>query len=217
MRRVSDVPPKPLKLGEVLIKAGVIDDSQLEAALAHQRNWGGRLGACLVKLGFVTEEKLLAAVAEQLKLPRLDLAGRAIPEEVLAYLPAEKARQYNVIPVARQEMHGTLYLLIAMTDPTNLIVIDDLQFITGCRVRPGLASEVSVQKAIDRCYGPLPEQPQSAAVADAPPSADRVEPLPAGPVDVTDRAETPEEKLQCLFKILLDKGILSLREYERLK
>lgn len=199
---------RPLKLGEILIQAGVLDQAQVEAALAYQRNWGGRLGACLVKLGYVTEEKLLAAVAEQLKLPRLDLADLTIPEEALRYLPEEKARQYGVVPVARKEMHGTLFLLIAMSDPTNLVTIDDLQFITGCRVRPGLASELSIQNAIDRCYGIAAQPAEKESGAGGAPDA---------PAAVADRAETAEEKLQCLCRLLLDKGILSLREYERLK
>lgn len=209
MKRPSDVPHKKLKLGEILIEAGLIDASQLDAALALQREKGGRLGASLVKLGYVTEEKLLASLADQLKLPRLDLSSREIPQEVLDYLPAEKARQYHVIPVARKEMHGTLFLLVAMTDPTNLTAIDDLQFITGCRVRPGLSSEASIQDAIDCFYGPLP--------ADASPPAGGEGPSEfSHPLPVIDRAGTTEEKLQRLLKILMDRGILSLRDFDRL-
>lgn len=208
------MPRSKLKLGEMLSQAGIISEIQLNSALSHQNNWGGRLGASLVKLGYVSEEDLLGFLARQLKLPRIDLADRPIADELLAYLPAQKARQYNVLPVARKEMHGTVYLLMAMTDPTNLTAIDDLQFITGCRVRPGLASEISIQNAIDRCYGPLPsvEEPARDAVSEIQ-AAGRL----AGPMPVERNDETADEKLQRLLKILMEKGILTLRDYERLR
>jgi len=161
MRRA--VPCGKLKLGEMLSAAGIIDETQLDAPLSHHRNWGGRLGTTLVKPGYVNEENLLGLLARQLKLTRVELSARPIADELLAYVPGQKARQNNGIPVAREKTHGTVYLLMAMTDPTNLAVIDDLQFITGCRVRPGLAAEMSIQNAIDRCYGPLPFLEEPAA------------------------------------------------------
>lgn len=210
------MPHKKMKLGELLIGAGIIDKFQLDSALSYQRNWGGRLGACLVRLGYVSEEELLGFLADQLKLPRIDLAGRTIPPEVLAYVPAAGARKYNILPVDRREMHGTLFLLVAMSDPTNLTVIDDLQFMTGCQVRSALAAEASIHEAIERCYGPAPAEESPVSVETA-----AVEEVPEGlsPVwqPVSNRAETTEEKLQRLLKILSEKGILSLRDYERLK
>jgi len=212
---------KNMRLGEMLLAAGLIDEFQLNSALSYQRNWGARLGACLVRLGYLTEANLLNFLAEQLKLPCIDLSRRVIEADVLAFLPAEKAREYTVIPVDRREMQGTLFLLVAMSDPTNLGVVDDLQFMTGCRVRPALASEASIREAIESWYGPTPAgEAESFAPADASPAAASAGPpgLPVATVEPTPSpAETTEEKLQRLLRILAEKGILSLREYERLQ
>jgi len=208
------------RLGEMLIAAGLIDEFQLNSALSYQRNWGGRLGACLVRLGYLSEASLLEFLAEQLKLSRIDLTRRAIASDVLAFVPAEKAREYNVIPVDRREMHGTLFLLVAMSDPTNLTVIDDLQFMTDCRVRPALASEASIRAAIDEWYGAAPEADEDVSAAEEPGEAQSAQAseLPANATEATPaRAETTEEKLHRLLRVLVDKGLLSLREYERLK
>lgn len=205
---------KSLKIGEMLLKAGVIDGFQLNSALSHQRHWGGRLGSSLVKLGYVAEEKLLAFLAEQLNLPRVDLTKRVIAADLLAYVPADKAREFNVIPVDRKEMSGTLNLLVAMADPANLPVVDALQFITGCRVFPALASEESIRRSIEHYYG-LPQ-----ALQEADPLTPVKETSPASPLSPLfnglSRPQT-DDKFQQLLRVLLDKGILSLREYERLK
>jgi len=208
---------KNLRLGELLIAAGLIDQFQLNSALSYQRNWGSRLGACLVRLGYLSEASLLEFLAEQLNLPRIDLARRAIASEVLAFVPAEKAREYNVIPVDRREMHGTLFLLVAMSDPTNLTVVDDLQFMTGCRVRPALAPEASIRDAIDKWYGAAPTVEEVAGSSDKLRVVRELE-LPANvAAEPPTGAATTEEKLHHLLRILVDKGLLSLGEYERLK
>ncbi len=207
---------KSLKIGEMLVKAGLIDGFQLNSALSHQRHWGGRLGASLVKLGYLAEEKLLAFLAEQLNLPRVDLTKRVIAADLLAYVPADKAREFNVIPVDRKEMSGTLNLLVAMADPANLVVIDALQFMTGCRVFPALASEESIRKSIEHFYG-LPQALQETdpgLVASAPTPA---VPTPLSPLFSGLARPQVDDKFQQLLRVLLDKGVLSLREYERLK
>lgn len=206
---------KSLKIGEMLLKAGVIDGFQLNSALSHQRHWGGRLGSSLVKLGYVAEEKLLAFLAEQLNLPRVDLSKRVIAADLLAYVPADKAREFNVIPVDRKEMSGTLNLLVAMADPANLPVIDSLQFMTGCRVFPALASEESIRKSIEHYYG----LPQALQESDAPVPVKETAPPASALAPLFNGLSRPQadDKFQQLLRVLLDKGVLSLREYERLK
>jgi len=144
---------KNLKLGEILKQAGIIDDFQLDSALSYQRHWGGRFGESLIKLGYLTEDKLQAFLAQQFDLPQIELFGRKIPEDVLAYIPLEKAREFHVLPVERREINGTMHLVVAMTDPTNLMVTDSLQFMTGCRIKPALASDEAITSAIEKYYG----------------------------------------------------------------
>ena len=145
---------KNLKLGEILKQAGIIDDFQLNSALSYQRHWGGRFGESLIKLGYLTEDKLQDFLARQFDLPQIELFGRKIPEEVLAYIPQEKAREFLVLPVERREISGSIHLVVAMTDPTNLMVTDSLQFMTGCRIKPALASDEAITSAIEKYYGP---------------------------------------------------------------
>jgi hypothetical protein len=145
---------KNLKLGEILKRAGIIDDFQLNSALSYQRHWGGRFGESLIKLGYLTEDKLQDFLARQYDLPQIELFGRRIPEDVLAYIPLEKAREFHVLPVERREISGTMHLVVAMTDPTNLMVTDSLQFMTGCRIKPALASDDAITSAIEKYYGP---------------------------------------------------------------
>ena len=144
---------KNLKLGEILKQAGVIDDFQLNSALSYQRHWGGRFGESLIKLGYLTEDKLQDFLARQFDLPQIELFGRKIPKDVLAYIPPEKAREFRVLPVEQKEINGSIHLVVAMTDPTNLMVTDSLQFMTGCRIKPALASDEAITSAIEKYYG----------------------------------------------------------------
>jgi len=144
---------KNLKLGEILKQAGIIDDFQLNSALSYQRHWGGRFGESLIKLGYLTEDKLQNFLARQFDLPQIELFGRKIPEDVLAYIPVQKAREFHVLPVERREISGTMHLVVAMTDPTNLMVTDSLQFMTGCRIKPALAADDAITSAIEKYYG----------------------------------------------------------------
>jgi len=213
---------KPQKLGEMLINAGIIDAFQLNSALSHQRNHGGRLGASLIKLGYISEERLLNFLAEQYNTPRVDPVHRKVPESVLATLPAEKARQFYVMPLERAETTTGKALVVAMTDPTNLTVIDSLQFVTGLRIRPVLASERQLKKAINKFYGPDPlareewddDEPTLVAPS-AGPAEDEKPVAPATPpVASLPQVFSTEERLQALLSRLLELGVLSREDYE---
>ncbi|RME41576.1 MAG: MSHA biogenesis protein MshE, partial [Deltaproteobacteria bacterium] len=111
-------------MGEMLVSAGIIDEFQLNSALSLQRNLGGRLGQSLIRLGYISEDRLLSFLSEQLNCPRVELDVDKIAADLKELIPEEKARQFNVLPLRRGAMSGTAYLLVAMADPTNLMVID---------------------------------------------------------------------------------------------
>lgn len=136
------------KLGEMLIEAGIIDELQLDSALGHQRNWGGRLGSILIELGFVSETDLAKFIEKQLKVPCVEIISLDIPKNVLESLRVEIAKKYTVFPI---NLEGNI-ITLAMTDPTDLRVIDELQFITGKRIKPALALESEIKKAIKKYY-----------------------------------------------------------------
>ena len=137
------------KLGEILIQAGVLDDAALRAALGEQRRWGGHLGRILVDMHLVSEEVLVQALSQQLNFPVVNLEHRGIHPDVLELVPAELAEQYGVVPFNREGK----FLDVAMIDPTNLGIIDELRIRTQLNLRPYLAGPKAMEKAMARFYG----------------------------------------------------------------
>ena len=218
---------KNLKLGEILKQAGIIDDFQLNSALSYQRHWGGRFGESLIKLGYLTEDKLQNFLARQFDLPQIELFGRQIAEDVLAYIPEKKAREFHVLPVERREISGTMHLVVAMTDPTNLMVTDSLQFMTGCRIKPALASADAISHAIERNYGTEVDGQEELDLA----LEDLAEPVkPVAAPDPVKKAAPPvvhdelsasalkqlEGRYENLVRILLDRGIINHKDLDEL-
>lgn len=197
----------------MFLERGLIDEFQLNSALSHQRNCGGgRLGDSLVTLRYITEEERQSFLAEQLNLLRIDPVRRRISAETLACIPAEKAWELKAVPVDRREMNGTVHLLVAMADPTDGAAIDALQLVSGCLVRPALALESAVAEALVNHYGPLVAEEDDLFFGTG--AFDREEDSGAAAGGLP---SSTGEKYRQLLKILLDKGILSLREYEKLK
>ena len=141
------------KLGELLIKAGLIDSFQMNSALSYKQHWGGRIGESLIRLGYISDEDLNTFIAKQFDLPQIDLITHRIPDDVLGYIPESKAREFCIIPVDRVEISGIMHLVVAMPDPTNLYVIDTLQFLTECWIKPTMVSAELIIKAISLQYG----------------------------------------------------------------
>ncbi|MCR9097620.1 MAG: hypothetical protein NXI30_25665 [bacterium] len=150
------------RVGEILVSAGIIDELQLDAALGEQKRWGRRLGVTLIKMGMVEEGHLIRALAKQLDLPVASLAGKRIPEDVIALVPGRMASEHGVIPLFTKDggRNGQLYL--GMEDPSNLAVLDDLAFRTGMEIHPVMVGPTELGEAIDRYYharnGGAPQQ-----------------------------------------------------------
>ncbi|MCZ6777794.1 MAG: type IV-A pilus assembly ATPase PilB [Acidobacteria bacterium] len=138
-----------MKLGELLVKAGLITDGQLKEALGRQKSDGGKLGSNLVTLGFAKEGEITKVLSEQFGVPAVQLSDYEIDETVIKLVPSEVAQKYMIMPVNR---HGAT-ITIAMVDPTNVFAMDDIKFMTGYNVEPVVAAESSIKEAIDRYYG----------------------------------------------------------------
>ncbi|HSA21495.1 MAG TPA: hypothetical protein P5076_08605 [Myxococcota bacterium] len=91
---------KKIRLGDLLLRAGVINEDQLRNALAEQKKWGGKLGHVLVELRILSEDLLVKALSKQLGLPRVDFTGLSIPEPALRMLDGEYAQARQVLPIA---------------------------------------------------------------------------------------------------------------------
>lgn len=143
---------KKKRLGEVLVDAGLINDTQLSASLQSQRTWGGKLGSTLVRMGFAREEDILRALSSQLLLPAVDFNKVKISARAIHAVPLRIAEKYHVIPVALREEQGKKQLVLVMSDPTNLDSVSEIEFQTGCRVRPAVATDSAISRAIDFYY-----------------------------------------------------------------
>ncbi len=137
------------RLGEMLIKAGLINQKQLQEALQLQKTNGGKLGYNLVRLGYVKEEDITSLLSEQYGVPAIHLEHFEIDESILKHIPSDVAQKYLVIPIERT---GAT-LTVAMADPSNVFALDDIRFITGYQVEPVVAAEASIREAIARYYG----------------------------------------------------------------
>ena len=137
------------RLGEILLKEGVINQHQLEKALEVQRANGGRLGSCLTKLGLITEDEITGVLARQYGVPAINLRHYEIDPEVLKLIPQDTALRYQLVPLSRV---GSV-LTVAAIDPTNVVAIDNIKFRTGLNVELIVASEAVITDAIARSYG----------------------------------------------------------------
>ncbi len=159
------------KLGEMLLEAGVIDDAQLRSALADQRRWGRSLGRTLVEMRLIAEDALVTVLAKQLGVQSVDLDRYEIPSHILALVPPDVARNSRVLPFAQSGR----FLDVAMADPQNLGVIDEIRIRTQLNIRPYLCGPKQIERNIGRFYGdglrvefsipfegPDPIEPQSA-------------------------------------------------------
>jgi type IV pilus assembly protein PilB len=136
------------KIGDMLIEAGYIDEFQLQSALSHQRNWGGKLGHILIELEFIREEELARVIAEKLKIPYVNLFEPVVPENVIQLIKPEVAKKYHVVPAKKDKG----MIMLAMVDPLDIEAIDAIRFATGLNIKPSLALESEIRDAIRKYY-----------------------------------------------------------------
>lgn len=136
------------KLGDMLISAGLLTEDQLKAALAEQKRLGGRLGTNLVKLGFLSEDEITKFLQKQYGVPAVNVSDYDIDQSVLDLIPGEVAAKYGCIPLARK---GKI-LTVAMVNPADVFALEDIKFTTGFEVRPVVAAESTILKAIEEFY-----------------------------------------------------------------
>jgi type IV pilus assembly protein PilB len=136
------------KLGEILVREGLITQEQLRKALLEQKNSGMRLGYTLVKLGFIEETEVSKMLARQYRMPAVDLSRFEVDPKILKLLPPDIATKHTVLPLKREGRT----LTVAIADPNNVAAIEDIKFITRCDVFPVIAGEYTLRNAIERYY-----------------------------------------------------------------
>ena len=145
------------KLGEILVREGLITQDQLKKGLLEQKTSGMRLGYTLVKLGFIEETEITKMLARQYRMPAVDLSRFEVDPKILKLVPPDIAIKHTVLPLKREGRT----LTIAIADPNNVAAIEDIKFITRCDVFPVIAGEYTLRNAIDRYYQQSDAQLQS--------------------------------------------------------
>jgi type IV pilus assembly protein PilB len=142
------------RIGDLLVREGLITREQLAHALQEQKQSGTRVGYNLVKLGFIEENELTKMLARQYKMPAIDLARFEVDPKIAKMIPTDLAVKNLVLPLKRDGRT----LTIAMADPTNLGVLEDLKFITRYDIFPVIAGEFTLRNVIEKIYGTQDEQ-----------------------------------------------------------
>lgn len=136
-------------LGDVLAREKLLSDEQLKKALDYQKKHDVPLGSAFISLNLVTEEDMAHALSRQLGYPYIDLNQFELFPEVIDLVPVEIAKKHLIMPVHRIRS----FITLAMVDPTDLDVIEDIKFRTGLSIQPVVASESAILNAINKYYG----------------------------------------------------------------
>lgn len=142
--------PQRNRIGEILVKAKVIDDLQLRSALAHLDQWGGRVTLAVLDLNFAEEDPSTDAIAAALNIKRAQLGNIQKDREAMQRVEVAFAEKHAVFPIALKDGGKTLH--VAMADPTNVTVMDELSRKAKARVIPYIAGEIEISHAIMRHY-----------------------------------------------------------------
>ena len=202
-------------LGDMLLAANLIDEVQMQIALSEQKRTGRRFGSTLVDLKFIDENVLAAFLSKQIDVPCISLLHVDIPKKVLRKLPRATVVECRAIPV---RIDGDR-LEVAMTDPTDIEVLDKVETAAGMTVSPLIAPQSSIATMIERCY---PEERdgddtlsgrhrEKRNVSNDPIFWDIVAEMESG--DLDERLERIEEKLERVW-VLLEKILRTIESRE---
>jgi type IV pilus assembly protein PilB len=136
-------------LGELLIREKLISAEQLKSALEYEKKNKATVGSALVALGFITEEDMAQALSRQLGYPYIDLGQFEVYPDVIELIPPDIAKKHMIMPIHRIRS----FLTMAMVDPTDLDVIENVRFRTSLSIQPVIASESGISEAINKYYG----------------------------------------------------------------
>jgi len=193
------------KLGELLCEKSYLDQLRLESALAEQKVEHRRLGQILLELGYITEAQLNEALALQAGIERIDLTNISISTEILTLVPAELVSKYSVLPLRfdkrnhrgnsenkQSPTNNNKLLAVAMTDPFQPQVLEDLRLITGYPVRRYYAEPKDLENAIMKFYGSnVARMLDNLVPADQMPDADDLDNLDFSPAKLHELAREP--------------------------
>jgi len=199
------------KLGEILIDSGLIDNTQLEAALGRQKTWGGKLGHTLIEMGFVNEEELAETISKYIRIPYVNLFDPPLVDKQIKLLAPNLVKKYEVVPTSFR--NNTLF--VAMADPFDLDTISELQFIANLKISPVLALESEIKDAIRKYY--------DGEVVDRNPTKksnfgnlEIIRPKDMGSEGLQLEQQEKDFRLEALIDLLIDEEIISRENFAKM-
>ena len=133
------------RLGAILVRAGLVTDSELDNVLRHLGR--SSLAQALVEGRITTGTRIAQAIAEETGLDYVDMALTEIDMTAATLVPTDLARRSDLLPIAREGDR----LVVAMADPSNIVAMDDVRIMTGHEIRPVVVAEADLRQAIDKC------------------------------------------------------------------
>lgn len=211
---------RAMKLGEALVRDGIITREQLTRALERQVMFGFRIGTNLVELRFVREEELGRFLSRYYRVPAAPVELlQSIPPEVLGTVEAETAAKYKVLPFRVEKKR----LSAAMLNPSDVREIDDLRFITGHDIVPHAITEIRLLHALEKYYGikreltyisltdPFNPEAEAAAAATAAAAAESIDKVKAAFAAVRDIDEIAGILISEAYRIASRVAVFALK------
>ncbi|HEU4520548.1 MAG TPA: hypothetical protein VFT12_01015 [Thermoanaerobaculia bacterium] len=205
-------------LGEMLLAANLIDEVQMQIALAEQRQTGKRFGSTLVDLKFIDENVLAAFLSKQIDIPCISLLHIEIPKKLVRKMNRELALDCKAVPVRIDEQNR---IEVAMADPTDSEVIERLEEAMAMDIAPLIAPDSSIRTIIDRIYPDEIEADDTLSVKERPGESksptdpifwDLIAELDSG--DLDQRLTRIEQSLDQIW-VLLEKVLRTVEEKNR--
>jgi len=190
------------RLGDILVKEGLLSREKLAQALLEHRSSGMPLGFVVAKQGFVPEVEITRIVARQLRVPAVDLSRFEVDAKILKLIPAEIAKRHIVLPLKREGRT----LTVAMASPTDQVLLQELRFITRYDLFPVFAGEFTLRTMIDKYYDASDQQLQ-AILRDMEGLADDVEVLEEEDEDALSEAQIDDVPVVKLINGLLTDAV----------
>src|SRR5687767_10518890 len=192
------------RLGQILLEERLLTREQLGQALAEQKSSRARLGYILVKLGFVPELEVTKVLARQYRMPAVDLSRFEVDPRILKLIPSEMASKSVVLPLKREGRT----LTVAMADPTDLGLLEDLKFITRYDVFPVIAGEYTLRSLIEKHYGNVNDQQFQDILKEFEDQGDEVEVVAEEEEDAASQAQIDDAPVVKLVEGILKNAVL---------
>lgn len=136
------------RLKSILVKTGTLDEGTADTALLEAQESKVDLGDYLLDNKLIDEREMLGAISKEMRIPPIDLARVTVPEDAREALPQDLATYYGVVPLSKIEN----ILTLAVANPFDVLKLDDVRIVTGCEIRPVVATGRAIKEAIDRLY-----------------------------------------------------------------